>query len=61
MDEEIVVEPPPEVEAPTQRTDAPAAAASASATEEAVGAHEEPEVPLEPTGAGVGGERTPSP
>ena len=63
MDKEIVVEPPREEEAPTQRTDAPTAAASASATGEAGGAPEEPEaeVPLEPTGARVGGERTPSP
>ena len=64
MDEEIVADSPPtREEAPTQGTDAPAAAAGAAATEEAGDASGDQgeEAPMEPTAAGAGGERTPSP
>ena len=64
MDEEIVADSPPtREEAPTQGTDTPAAAAGAAATEEAGDASGDQgdEAPMEPTAAGAGGERTPSP
>ena len=64
MDEEIVMEPPPvEEEAGSRGADAPEAVADTAVTEGAGDTPEEPEaeVPLEPTGAGAGGERTPSP
>ena len=63
MDEEIVIDQPPEEEAGSRGVDAPEAVADTAVAGGAGDAPEEPETeaPQAPTGAGVGGEKTPSP
>ena len=60
MDEEIVIDQPPEEEAGSRGVDAPEAVADTAVAGGAGDAPGEPETEA-PTGSGVGGEKTPSP